>query len=133
MQRPPLTTGLSTVSSKGHYALLGCVFLAALGLRLWFGSAWPVQARFWDERYALENPHSIIVERTMKPSRSFYPSPVFNVPAAVAVAIAEKVSSEPTTDVLNRETGEFGPLAYRLLRGLQGLFGAIAVLLIYTE
>src|SRR5210317_1758161 len=73
MQRPPLTTGLSTVSSKGHYALLGCVFLAALGLRLWFGSAWPVQARFWDERYALENPHSIIVERTMKPSRSFYP------------------------------------------------------------
>jgi len=107
------------------------LFSAAFGLRLWCGSYGLHSSRHWDESYALDNVRSLIETRSFKPARSYYPSPVFNLPAATIVSTATgwQDRTEPRWVVYN--DGKFRGMAYLLLRGLMALYGAIAVLLLW--
>ena len=66
--------------------LLGSIVLAALALRLLYASYGLHSERFWDERYAFENVRPLMAG-SLKPVKSYYPSPVVNAPVADGVAV----------------------------------------------
>lgn len=112
--------------------LLTLVVLVAAALRLWYGWAWPDESRFWDEGYALENVRSILVEETLRPVKSYYPSPVFNLPPALIVEALGQRLDRADRKVFDPASGTFGPWGYRICRSLQALAGILALLALYA-
>lgn len=127
-----MATDSSHHPPRRHAVGLAALLLAGLAIRLVYGAYEPNIRRFWDERYAVMNVRSILAERTLVPAKSYYPSPVFNLPAAAIVAGADALNES-----LDRgservyEDGRFGADAFVLLRWLQALYGAIAIALTF--
>ena len=61
------------------------VLAAGAGLRIWYASGELHMSRFEDERYSLRNVRSYLDTGSLKPSSAYYPSPVFNLPQALAL------------------------------------------------
>ncbi|MEM8963235.1 MAG: hypothetical protein AAGD38_17250 [Acidobacteriota bacterium] len=68
------------MTMRRELALLLLIVVCGLGLRLWYGSAFPDSSRFWDEQYSLQNVRSLLATQTLEPASGYYPSPVFNLP-----------------------------------------------------
>lgn len=118
--------------ARTAWLLLVVILVGALGVRLWYASYRPDGGRFWDERYARENVHSILNEGTLKPASTYYPSPVFNLPAAGLVAASERlhaITGWPAFDVVRGSW--LRPPGYLLLRGLQSVIGTASVLMMF--
>ena len=119
-------------SARTTWLILGAILVAALGLRVWYASAQLDTNRFWDEGYSLENVAPILLEGTLEPQRGFYPSPVFNLPAAAIVAAGEAAHKITGKELFRSfEEGRFYPMAMLLLRIQQALYSVGAVFLVF--
>lgn len=102
------------------------------GLRLWYGG-WNLSgSRYWDEQYTLDNVRQVYVHHTVAPISGYYPSPVVSVPAAVVLWFNERLQKGlgSSYDAMD-DDGNFDPTAYRLLRGLQTLYGVLGILFLF--
>jgi len=118
---------------RRHRVLLACVlFASAFGLRAWSGSVGLHAKRHWDEGYALDNVRSILETGSFQPARSYYPSPVFNLPATLLVAAAETIHERTGASQWDAyDGGQFRAVSYLLCRWLMALYGAITVLMVW--
>lgn len=113
-------------------ALAASLLFAALALRLWYGAFEPTPSRFWDERYSLDNVRPVYADASVAPVSGYYPSPLVSVPPAVALWLAESsatVAGRPWR-ALDESSGLFAPAAYRIMRGLQAVYGVLGVALV---
>ncbi len=112
---------------------LGLILAAGLALRLWYGSFGLRLDRFEDEKHSWPNVQSILETGTLAPVKSYYPYPLFNVPPAALIAIAEKLSSsigdEPWTAVT--ADGTVSPRALFLSRVWPIVYGVLAIFLTF--
>lgn len=118
--------------ARTTWLLLALILASALGVRLWYASYRLDAGRFWDERYALQNVYAILNQGTLQPSSSYYPSPVFTLPAAAVLGASEglhEMTGRPGFDVVWGT--RLRPTGYLLVRGLQCLFGTTAVLVMF--
>lgn len=118
------------VSSRRIAALLVLILLAGLALRVWWADYGLSPTRFWDERYSLEIVRPVLTEGTLEPARGYYPSPVWNLPAAAVLAVSQRAyeaTGIPIFATMNESGWEGG--AYLWLRLLQCLYslGALAL------
>ncbi|MCP5111227.1 MAG: glycosyltransferase family 39 protein [bacterium] len=119
----------SSTSRRGTWVLLAVLVLAGLVLRVWFASSGLDQSRFWDERYSFINIRSVFETGDLLPANAYYPSPVFNVPAAAVMRASEAYSSrtgDPAYRMISAEN-RLTPMAYFLCRLLQGAYGVAAI------
>ncbi len=118
--------------SRALFWGVGALFLAGLAMRVWYGSGGLDPRRFWDERYALENVRSILEDGTLRPVRSYYPSPVFNLPAAGIVALLERVEGATGDDRWSAMSPQhFEAAGYMGLRAWQAFYGALTVVILF--
>lgn len=120
------------IGRRRALALLLLILLVGGVLRVRFAIESPSSGRFFDEGFALQNPAKILDERTLRPAKSYYPSPVFNLPPTLLLGLSEQLY-ERTGDPLFAIRGEGGwaPMAYYLTRLLQTLYGLIGIWLTY--
>jgi len=127
---------------------LGFVLLWSLALRIWFGSADPTSARYWDERYALENVGELLSSGRAKPANGFYPSLSY-LPQAAVLGVSQTLhrltgiealkviawDRTSTRDSPPRRNAVlprgFTPSAYLLSRFTQAIFGVASVYLLF--
>ena len=127
---------------------LGFVLLWSLALRVWFGTADPTSARYWDERYAFENVGELLSTGDPRPANGFYPSLSYLPQAAVlgASQALHRLSGVEALEVIawerpdvddSRRSGNavrprgFTPTAYLLSRFTQAIFGAVSLYLLF--
>ncbi len=118
---------------RTNYILLLVLLLAVgTGLRLWYGSWNLTGSRYWDEQYTLDNVRQVYAHHTVAPISGYYPSPVVSVPAAVVLWSNERLQRALGTpyDAMD-DDGNFDPTAYRLLRGLQTVYGVLGILFLF--
>ncbi|MGB5515436.1 MAG: glycosyltransferase family 39 protein, partial [Thermoanaerobaculia bacterium] len=112
---------------------LGLILAAGLALRLWYGGFGLRLDRFEDEQHSWPNVQSILETGNLAPVKSYYPYPLFNVPPAALIAIAEKLSSsigdEPWTAVT--ADGTVSPRALFLSRVWPIAYGTLAIFLTF--
>jgi hypothetical protein len=120
-------------ASRVGAILLATIVVLGLVLRLWYASWDPTPRRFWDERYSFDNVRSILLGKTLRPARGYYPSPVVNLPPAALLGVTmslERLAEKPTSDILER--GSFGRRGHLLARGLQAVYGSASLLLLFV-
>lgn len=118
--------------ARSAWILLAMILVAALGVRVWYASYRLDSSRFWDERYAMRNVRPILNHGTLQPVSSYYPSPVFNLPAAALLAASERLHTATGWQGFDAVSGNsLRPTGYLLLRGLQSLYGVAAVAVIF--
>ena len=131
MWQPPVA-GLRARSPWTVRCILGTVLVVGCLLRVWYASVGLDKSRFWDEGYSLENVRAIMVEGTIEPTRGFYPSPVFNLPAAAAVAGGQTLFEWTGNDRLQTFDGHrYHRGAFFLLRLQQTFYSLAAVVLTF--
>lgn len=110
---------------------LALLLVVAFGLRVWWALGSPNASRVWDERYSLVNVRPVLLEGSLDPVGTYYPSPVYFLPPALLMMVVRPLLDDPATELIDPETGIFGPWAYLLGRSIQILYGTAAILLIY--
>ncbi|MEM9556747.1 MAG: glycosyltransferase family 39 protein [Acidobacteriota bacterium] len=134
--RPPSTDPIPLAPKRRQrlvLALLGLVLLAGAGLRVWYASGQLHINRFEDERYSLRNVRKIVGTWDFEPASGYYPSPVFNLPQAVALVASQRLAEATDTPALRTyaEGGVMLPAAFLLTRLYQTVCGVLTVWLAF--
>lgn len=108
-------------------ALLAWAFLLRLG------AAVPdlTGSRFWDERYGLENIHSLLAEGEVRPANGYHPSLSY-LPQAALMGASEGLFRATGREELRvlRPRGGFTRTGFFLARFLQVVFGTLSLVLL---
>ncbi len=123
----------TSATSRWTWALVWLIFLAGFALRVWFASWGLNHERFWDERYSFINIQAVYRMGDLRPFKSYYPSPVFNVPPAAVMRANEAYHAligDPTYRVITAD-GRLTPAAYLLCRLVQVVYGATAIVFVF--
>ncbi|MCG8457762.1 MAG: hypothetical protein MI919_15920, partial [Holophagales bacterium] len=130
---------------SGRYALLGFLLLGFTFLSAAYASFHPAQGRFYDERFALQNVHSVLQRGRLEPANGYYATLSY-LPQTLALASAAVVGEAwwgsswiyqppgpPPPEASPVVAGAaFTPLAYRICRGIQILWGVGALALLFV-
>jgi hypothetical protein len=118
--------------------LLPALLLAATLLRLAYAMPHPGPERFYDERFSFQNVHAVLASGALEPANGYYATLGF-LPQTLLLAMVEGAGGTIYTTeedlparVRPPRVGKlFTPLAYRLCRGLQCLWGGLSLWLVY--
>ncbi|MDX1644078.1 MAG: glycosyltransferase family 39 protein [Thermoanaerobaculia bacterium] len=112
---------------------LALILLFGAGLRVWYALPEPNKARFWDERYSLENVEAVLGSWSLRPARGYYPAPLQSWPQALALAASQKLGELTGIEWLETvtERGRFTPTAYLLVRSISVVYGVLALLVLF--
>ncbi len=124
------------MSSPSHQRIGLCLILILLfgaGLRVWYALPEPNQARFWDERYSLENVEEILRTWSLRPARGYYPAPIQSWPQALTLAASQRLGELTGVDALRtvNQRGRFTSTAYLLARSVSVVYGTLTLLVLY--
>lgn len=126
-----------------RYVLL--LMLAAFAVWAWIHAAYHLAPdRFYDERFALQNVHSVLQHGRLEPANGYYATLSY-LPQTLALATVEaigragtgnswiyKTEDPPPTGITPAQAGmAFTPLAYGICRGIQVLWGVAALGLLF--
>lgn len=118
--------------TRGQRVALGLVLTAAVALRVLYLAYQPSSGRFVDERYSFDNVRGVLLDRSLRPVRYYYPSPLVNLPPAAAVELSQALHHATGISWLQaRDGGQFLPAAYIACRLLQAVYGTLAVWLAF--
>ncbi|HEX9944259.1 MAG TPA: glycosyltransferase family 39 protein [Thermoanaerobaculia bacterium] len=101
-------------------------------LRAWMATPELTAARFWDERFGLENIHSLLTTGKLRPANAYHPSLSY-LPQAALLAASEalhRATGNEAFGVLQGAKG-FTPTAYLLCRLLQAVYGTLSLYLTF--
>jgi hypothetical protein len=109
-------------------ALLAWAFVLRLGAAV----PNPTGSRFWDERFGLENVHSLLAEGEIRPANGYHPSLSY-LPQAGLMGASEALHRATGREELRvlRPRGGFTRTGYLLARFLQVVFGTLSLVLLY--
>ncbi len=130
VQPPPRRE--TSASQRRAACWLGLLILCGLILRIWYASANPHSGRFWDERYSFDNVRAILATGTLDPASSYYPYPLFTLPATGLVAASDLLYRWTRIErFLAISDDGFRSASYLLCRLNQVAYGASALALLF--
>ncbi|MCH9651583.1 MAG: glycosyltransferase family 39 protein [Deltaproteobacteria bacterium] len=110
---------------------LAALLVWSFAARIWFGSIGLDPSRFWDERYGLENIHVLLEKGQIHPANGYHPSLSY-LPQAALLGAVHGLHQWTGSKQLAILRGEgFTPLAYRLCRFSQAVFGTLSLFLLF--
>ena len=103
----------------------------SLALRVWLGTPNPTSTRFYDERYAVDNGHALLVKGTIRPQNGCHPGMSY-LPQTAVLAVSEGLHRLTGKKVFAPyEEHRMTPTGYLICRSLQAIFGALSIYLTY--
>lgn len=118
------------LSPKGRW-LLGLILLWAVAVRVWYAVPELNAGRYWDERYGLENVHSLLIEGKIKPANGYHPSLSYLPQAAILAPFHFLYEGTGASWARVYRPAGFTPFAYLLCRLSQVALGLLSLLLVY--
>ncbi|MEL7060662.1 MAG: glycosyltransferase family 39 protein [Acidobacteriota bacterium] len=127
------------------WGVLAAILLAFAALTALYASFHPAHGRFYDERFALQNVHSVLQRGALEPANGYYPTLSY-LPQTLALGLIDaaggdryggsmiyRVAEPPAADADPPAAGAaFTPLAYGVSRGIQLLWGIAALLFLFA-
>ncbi|MEO1366042.1 MAG: glycosyltransferase family 39 protein [Acidobacteriota bacterium] len=118
--------------------------LVFAGLAAFFADFHPRQGRFYDERFALQNVHSVLQRGALEPANGYYPTLSY-LPQTLALGAIEALGrgdsdpsliyrppEPPPANASPEKAGRaFMPLAYQVSRGIQIAWSLLALAMLY--
>lgn len=119
--------------------LVLALLLIAVGaaLRVWYASGELHIGRFEDEKYSLQNVRKIVgtlpTGVDFEPVSGYYPSPVFNLPQALALEGSQRLAERLDKPSLRTyaDGGVIQPTGFLLTRLFQTLYGVLTLWLAF--
>jgi hypothetical protein len=117
--------------SRGLSIALFALLAWSLALRVWLGTPNPTGTRFYDERYAVDNGHALLVEGTIRPQNGCHPGMSY-LPQTAVLAVSQglhRLTGKPVFAPYQEH--RMTPTGYLISRSLQAIFGVLSVYLTY--
>jgi Dolichyl-phosphate-mannose-protein mannosyltransferase len=111
---------------------LGLLLAASLALSGWYGSFGLSAARYWDERFSVDNVRALLLGGSLRPANGYYQSLSY-LPQTALLAAVGAVGRWSGSDALEAfdGRGRFTPTGYLASRLLEAVFGCGCLLLVF--
>ncbi|MEM6797214.1 MAG: glycosyltransferase family 39 protein, partial [Acidobacteriota bacterium] len=145
MEDETLPTAATPRRRRRERLALGALLFFFAAITAFFANFHPSHGRFYDERFALQNVHSVLQRQAFEPANGYYPTLSY-MPQTLALGFLEaygqrsegrswiyRETPPPSADVLPPAAGRaFTPLAYRVSRGVQILWGLLTLVALFA-